>query len=147
MCNKEKFWGVLAQALGKPEWVTDPDFATFKARLANRERVTQMLDAALGERTTGEWMQRFAGSVPAAPVYDVAQALDNGFVAERDNVAEFAYPDGRKSRMIAQPIRVAGAELPTRAAPAMGADTDAELRAAGYSPERIAALRAAGVIA
>jgi hypothetical protein len=29
----------------------------------------------------------------------------------------------------------------------MGADTDAELRAAGYSDERIAALRAAGVIA
>jgi hypothetical protein len=29
----------------------------------------------------------------------------------------------------------------------MGADTDAQLRAAGYSHERIAALRAAGVIA
>jgi hypothetical protein len=29
----------------------------------------------------------------------------------------------------------------------MGADTDAELRAAGYSDERIAELRAAGVIA
>ena len=28
----------------------------------------------------------------------------------------------------------------------MGADTDAELRAAGYSDERIAALRASGVI-
>jgi crotonobetainyl-CoA:carnitine CoA-transferase CaiB-like acyl-CoA transferase len=147
MCNKEKFWGVLAQTLGRPEWATDPNFATFKARLANRERVTEMLDAALGERTTDEWMKRFAGSVPAAPVYDVAQALDNAFVAERDNVAGYSYPDGRKARMVTQPIRVAGAELPTRAAPAMGADTDAELRAAGYSNERIAALRAAGVIA
>jgi len=29
----------------------------------------------------------------------------------------------------------------------MGADTEAELRRAGYSKERIAALRAAGVIA
>jgi crotonobetainyl-CoA:carnitine CoA-transferase CaiB-like acyl-CoA transferase len=49
--------------------------------------------------------------------------------------------------MIAAPIRVPGAELPRRAAPAMGADTDAELRGAGYTEERIAALRAAGVIA
>jgi crotonobetainyl-CoA:carnitine CoA-transferase CaiB-like acyl-CoA transferase len=147
MCNKEKFWGVLAQALGKPEWITDPDFATFSARLANRERVTQMLDAALGERTTDEWMERFAGSVPCAPVYDVAQALENEFVAERGGVAEFAYPDGRAARMIAAPIRFPGVELPTRAAPAMGADTDAELRTAGYSEEKIAALRAAGVIA
>jgi crotonobetainyl-CoA:carnitine CoA-transferase CaiB-like acyl-CoA transferase len=147
MCNKEKFWGVLAQKLGKPEWATDPDFATFQARLANRERVTQMLDTALSERTTEQWIERFAGAVPCAPVYDIAQALANDFVAERDNLAEFAYPDGRKARMIKVPIRVASAELPTRAAPAMGADTDAELRAAGYSEERIAALRAAGVIA
>jgi crotonobetainyl-CoA:carnitine CoA-transferase CaiB-like acyl-CoA transferase len=147
MCNKEKFWGLLAQALGHSEWATDPKFATFKARLANRASVTQMLDAALMERTTDEWMKRFAGTVPAAPVYDVAQALDNDFVAERDGIADFAYPDGRRARMIAGPIRVPGAELPTRAAPAMGADTDAELRRAGYSNERIAALRAAGVIA
>ncbi|HZO01333.1 MAG TPA: CoA transferase [Burkholderiales bacterium] len=147
MCNKEKFWGVLAQALGKPEWITDPDFATFKARLANRERVTRMLDEALMARTTDEWMSRFAGAVPAAPVYDVAQALQNPFVAERRGIAEFAYPDGRVARMISAPVRVPGAELPTRAAPPMGADTDAELRAAGYSEERIAALRAAGVIA
>jgi succinate---hydroxymethylglutarate CoA-transferase len=147
MCNKEKFWGVLAQALGRPEWTTDPDFATFEARLANRERVTQMLDVALMQRTTDEWIAHFAGAVPAAPVYDVAQALDNEFVAERGAIAEFTYPDGRTARMIAAPIRVPGTDPPTHAAPAMGADTEAELRAVGYSKERIAALRAAGVIA
>jgi len=49
--------------------------------------------------------------------------------------------------MIAGPIRVPGVTLPTCAAPAMGADTDVQLRAAGYSDERIAALRAAGVVA
>jgi crotonobetainyl-CoA:carnitine CoA-transferase CaiB-like acyl-CoA transferase len=147
MCNKEKFWALLAQALGKPQWVADPQFATFKARLANRERVTQMLDAALMERTTAEWIAHFAGRVPAAPVYNVAQALQSEFVAERAGVVDFRYPDGHSARMIAAPIRVPGATLPARAAPAMGADTDAQLRAAGYSEERITALRAAGVIA
>ena len=147
MCNKEKFWGVLAQALGRAEWTADPDFATFEARLANRERVTRMLDEALMERTTDEWMARFAGSVPCAPVHDVAQALENDFVAERNGIADFEYPDGRTVRMVATPVRIAGVEPPKRAAPALGADTDAELRAAGYSAERIASLRAAGVIA
>jgi succinate---hydroxymethylglutarate CoA-transferase len=147
MCNKEKFWGLLAEALGKPEWTKDPAFATFKARLANRERVTQMLDAALMTRTTAEWIEHFAGKVPASPVYDVAQALQSDFVAERDGVVDYRYPDGRSARMIAGPIRVPGAGLPARAAPAMGADTDAELRGAGYSDAQIAALRASGVIA
>ena len=146
MCNKEKFWGVLAETLGKAEWATDPDFATFKARLANRERVTQMLDAALMTRTTAEWIERLAGKVPASPVYDVKQALESEFVAERGGVAAFTYPDGGSARMVAAPIRFPGVELPTRAAPPMGADTVAQLRAAGYSDERIAALRAEDVI-
>ena len=146
MCNKEKFWPALAQAVGRLEWATDPAFATFAVRLANRERLTSELDEVLMTRTTSEWLERFAGTVPAAPVHDLAQALENEFVAERQGVLDFCYPDGRSARMVANPIRVPGASLPKRAAPAMGADTDAELRAAGYSEERIAALRAAGVI-
>ena len=147
MCNKEKFWPALCRALGRPEWATDPAFASFKARLAHRERLTQLLDEALSTRTTAEWIAHFAGSVPAAPVLDVAQALESAFVAERGGVVDYAYPDGRSARMVAAPIRVPGVALPARAAPGMGAHTDAELRAAGYSEERIAALRAAGVIA
>ena len=106
-----------------------------------------MLDAELMARTTAEWVEHFAGKVPASPVYDVAQALQSDFVAERGGVVDYGYPDGRSARMIAGPIRVPGVGLPARAAPAMGADTDDELRAAGYSEERIAALRAAGAIA
>jgi crotonobetainyl-CoA:carnitine CoA-transferase CaiB-like acyl-CoA transferase len=147
MCNKEKFWGMLAEALGRPEWATDPEFATFKARLRNRDRITQMLDAALSARTTDEWIERFAGRVPASPVYDIKQALESAYVAERGSVAEFAYPDGKAARMVTAPIGFTGAELPTQAAPAMGAHTVEQLRAAGYSEERITTLRAAGVIA
>ena len=147
MCNKEKFWGMLADALGNPEWKADPELATFKARLPNRERLTQLLDAELMRRTTAEWIEHFAGRVPCAPVHDIAQALQSEFVGERDAVMDFHYPDGRTARMIAAPIRVAGIEPPVRAAPPMGADTENELRAAGYSDEKIAGLRRAGTIA
>ncbi|MDW8469576.1 MAG: CoA transferase [Burkholderiales bacterium] len=147
MCNKEKFWGVLADALGRPEWKTDPRFADFAARLAHRELLTELLDAELSRRTTGEWLERFAGKVPCAPVYDVAQALGSAFVAERGCIGEYTYPDGRRARTIGSPIRVPGVALPARAAPAMGEHTEALLREAGYTEAKIAALRAAGAIA
>lgn len=147
MCNKEKFWGVLADVLGKPAWHTDPLFATFAARLQNRDQVTRMVDAELMERTTEEWMTEFGGKVPAAPVYDIAQALENPYVAEREALVDYAYPDGRAARMIAGPIRVPGVSLPRAAAPAMGADTVAMLTEAGYTADQIGELRAAGVIA
>lgn len=146
MCNKEKFWGVLVGLLCKPEWNADPDFATFAKRLENRERVTQMLDGVLMQRITADWMTLFAGKVPASPVYDIAQALENPYLAEREALAEYLYPDGRSARMVAGPIRVAGVSLPHVAAPAMGADTDAMLLDAGYSADQIDVLRQAGVI-
>ena len=41
MCNKEKFWPVLCEKLGRPEWSDDPRFASFKARLENRAELTR----------------------------------------------------------------------------------------------------------
>lgn len=125
MCNKEKFWPILAEALGRPEWATDERFSSFKARLAHRGLVTTMLDEALSAHSTAEWLARFGGLVPAAPVLDVGQALDNPFAIEQDAVADFARQEGGKPvRMLTGPVRVNGSRPPKRAAPALGADTD-----------------------
>ena len=143
MCNKEKFWGVLCQSIGKPEWAEAPHYKTFKDRLANRDRLTVELDAVLQTQTTDAWMKRFAGKVPAAPVYDVAQALDNDFVAEQERLLEFPHEAG-PIRMIASPVRAG--EHPVRPAPAMGADTATVLQGVGYSAEQVAAMKSGGVI-
>lgn len=146
MCNKEKFWTLLAAALGHPEWGTDPQFSTFKARLERRNQVAEMVEAELMKQTTAHWLRKLSGTVPVAPVHDVKQALDNPLVAERQSVREFAYPDGRTARLIANPIRSTDTEWPQRAAPALGADTDALLQEIGYDAARIARLRAEGVV-
>ena len=146
MCNKEKFWGLLAAALGHPEWTSDPRYATFAARLERRGEISDLLDREFLREPTSAWLKKLAGKVPVAPVNDLAQALDNPFVSERRGILDFAYDDGRKARLIANPIRCADAELPRRAAPALGADTDALLRLLGYDIARIAALRTDGVV-
>lgn len=142
MCNKEKFWPVLAEKIGKPEWATHPDFANYAARLKNRDRLTRMLDEALMTRTTAEWLQHFDGAVPSAPVNDIKQALENDFVQERAGIRDFLYPDGRVARMIANPIRLSDVELPTRAAPALGENTTALLEQLGYKAGDIERLKA-----
>ncbi len=147
MCNKAKFWPLLAQQLGHPEWADDPELATFPARLKNRNRVTRILDEALMQKPTQAWIEQLAGKVPVAPVFDIAQALENPFVHERQGVLGYEYPDGRAARMIANPIRVPGVDLPQRAAPRMGEHNVALLREAGFDDAAIAKLHALGVIA
>jgi crotonobetainyl-CoA:carnitine CoA-transferase CaiB-like acyl-CoA transferase len=145
MCNKEKFWGVLANVLGKPEWIDDPELCNYAARLKHRNRVRRELDDVLMTADTATWMERFAGKVPAAPVYDIAQALDNPFVAEGDRVVEFEHPEHGPIKGVASPVRIDEA-LPARAAPRMGEHTDEVLREAGFADDTIAWLRKQAVV-
>ncbi len=142
MCNKEKFWPIMAQAIGRPEWITDPDYASFAARLKNREQFTKDLDAVLMTATTDEWLERLRGKVPIAPVYDVRQALENPFVAEQQMVLDFGHAEHGNIRGLASPVRVDNGDAqPQRAAPQLGEDTDSLLEELGYDREAIAALR------
>lgn len=141
MCNKEKFWPILCERVGHPEWADDPRFRRFPDRLANRDLVNRLLDEALSARTTSEWLAHFAGQMPAAPVNNLRQALDNPFVAERGRIADYG-----RVRMVTGPVVDAAAEAPRHAAPALGADTDAVLREHGFSDAEIAAFRAERVI-
>nr|WP_274607239.1 CoA transferase [Paracraurococcus ruber] len=147
MCNKEKFWPALCERIGRPDWATDPRFASARDRLAHRELLTEMLDGVLATAPTAAWISRFAGAVPAAPVLDIADALATPFVAERGNVADFARREGGMPvRMLRGPVRVDGAWPRTEAAPALGADTDRLLASLGRGPEAIRALRSKGTV-
>jgi crotonobetainyl-CoA:carnitine CoA-transferase CaiB-like acyl-CoA transferase len=146
MCNKEKFWPALCAKLGRREWTEDGRFRDFAARLQHRDLLTELLDAELGRRTTEEWLAHFAGAVPAAPIYDLAQALENPFVTEHDRLQTLAHPTEGPYRMVAPPVRCPGEDAPARPAPALGEQTEALLRELGYDDARIRALRGARVI-
>jgi crotonobetainyl-CoA:carnitine CoA-transferase CaiB-like acyl-CoA transferase len=146
MCNKEKFWPALCEKLGHREWIEDARFRDFAARLQHRDLLTELLDAGLGRRTTEEWLAHFAGAVPAAPIYDLAQALENPFVTEHGRLQTLAHPTEGPYRMVAPPVRCPGEDAPARPAPALGEQTETLLRELGYDGARIRALRDAGVI-
>ncbi|MCH6591013.1 MAG: CoA transferase [Proteobacteria bacterium] len=146
MCNKEKFWPALCRALGQGAWAEDPRFARFKDRLRHRPLIQDMLDEALAERTTAAWLEVFAGAVPAAPINDIKQALDNPFVTGHGRIQTLTLPGYGDFRMVAPPVRCEGDEAPARAAPRLGADTDAILGDMGYDEARIGTLRAQKVI-
>lgn len=146
MCNKEKFWPILAEKMGHPEWSARPEFKTFKDRLTNRSQFNETLETVFLTDTTNNWMKKFEGVVPASPVYDVAQALDNPFVHSRQGVINAISPDGLSVAGVAAPIRCPGETAPTNAAPALGEHTQDLLKQAGLSDQQIQFLREHAVI-
>ncbi|MEK9721953.1 MAG: CoA transferase [Rhodospirillaceae bacterium] len=145
MCNKEKFWPALCTALGRSEWASDTRYANFAVRLERRAEIQEMLDAALSKKTTAEWLEIFAGDVPAAPINDIKQALDNPFVAERGQVQTLDLDGFGPIRLLDTPIR-SGQPTPANPAPTLGQHTDDLLDEIGIDAERRAQLRAAKVI-
>jgi len=145
MAQLPKFWALLADAIGAPHLKDDPRFATVPDRLKHRDELTVILDGIFLQHPTEHWVEKLGGVVPVAPIYGLAQALDNPRIADMlDTVEHPEKPDGM--RVLANPIRLDGDRLPNRAGPKLGADTDAVLAEAGFAPEEIADLRADGVI-
>ncbi|NQV98940.1 MAG: CoA transferase [Rhodospirillales bacterium] len=141
MCNKEKFWPVLCEVLGRADWAADERFKSFKDRFAQRALIQQMLDAELARKSTAEWMEIFAGKVPASPLNSLSEALDNPFVVEGTRLQEIELPGHGSYRMLNSPVISGGAETPARPAPKLGADTDDLLAELGYDADRIGKLR------
>jgi succinate---hydroxymethylglutarate CoA-transferase len=146
MCNKEKFWPNLCEKLGRAEWIEDARFRRFPDRLRFRDLLTELLDGELVQRTTAEWLEQFAGAVPAAPILDLAQALDNPFVRDHGRLQTLARPGQRSYRMVAPPVRCGEEDAPARPAPGLGQHTDELLRELGYDAARIERLRESRVV-
>jgi crotonobetainyl-CoA:carnitine CoA-transferase CaiB-like acyl-CoA transferase len=146
MCNKEKFWPLVCEQVGHPEWADDPRFRRFPDRLANRDIITGLLDEALSSRTTAEWLALFGGTIPAAPILDIGQALANPFALDRGCVETVVADGGRTVKLMANPIRTDEEPVPSKASPSLGEDTSSLLREIGLGPEEEASLRREGVI-
>ncbi|HSN70000.1 MAG TPA: CoA transferase [Steroidobacteraceae bacterium] len=144
MCMTEKFWRELTNVLGREDLAQDPAYATVEARRTHRDQLTELLDAEFSKATTAEWLERFGGRLPAAPVNDMAQALDNPFALAVGMVQTVPHPLRPDFRALANPIKLDGARLPAKHAPRLGEHTDQLLHEVGYSDAEIAALRANG---
>ncbi|MFP5414893.1 MAG: CaiB/BaiF CoA transferase family protein [Gammaproteobacteria bacterium] len=81
-------WKDLCKAMGRPELVTDANYATDAARLAQRDRVVKMIE---------DWMAGFpnvaaiielleAHGVPCAPVLSIAETLTHPHLVARGTV-------------------------------------------------------------
>jgi crotonobetainyl-CoA:carnitine CoA-transferase CaiB-like acyl-CoA transferase len=144
MCMTEKFWQALLGVLGREDLADDPRFAAATARRVHRDALTGVLDAEFERETTQQWLSRLQGLLPAAPVYDLAQALDNPFAAAIGMVRTLPHPARPDFRVLANPIKLDGERLPSRTAPALGEHTVDVLRGAGFTPQEVEALRVSG---
>ncbi len=138
----------LFHAIGRGDLNEDPAFRTNAERIKRREEVDSIVGGFIRERTLAEAIEFFEeAGVTAAPVYDVAQFLDDPHVRERGIVVEAPDPEMGEVPMHAVVPRLSGSPGGLRIpAPAIGEHNDEVYARIGYSRERIQTLAREGVI-
>ncbi|MBU2410228.1 MAG: CoA transferase, partial [Gammaproteobacteria bacterium] len=141
----------FCEAAGHAEWGSDPRFATNTLRVRHREVLIPMMEAVTRTRSTAEWIALLEDkAVPCGPINDIGQAFQDDQVKARGLAVSMPRDAGDGIEAIvgvASPLRLqATPPVLRRAPPALGQHTDEVLAEMGVDPERLAALRAAGVV-
>lgn len=137
----------LCRILGIPDLSADPRFCTPAARNEHRLEFEALLEEALRQKTTAQWMDLMEpAGLFAAPVKSFAEAFADAQVAHQGMIATIDSPVG-ELRLPAPPYRLSRTPASVRSAPPRhGEHTDQVLESAGFSPEEITELRKREVI-
>lgn len=116
--GNDRLFVKLCGVLGA-EWASDPDFATNRARLANRAALVPAINAVLAGRTRGAWLAALeAAGVPCAPIHSLGEALAQDQVKALGIVQEVP---GEGFTLVGLPLSVDGVRPAIRgAAPGLG---------------------------
>ncbi len=141
-----KTWAGLCRALGLPDLLDDPRFATSAGRHAARAEVVERIEGVTAVRSTAELVAALeAEGVPCAPIADFGQVFTNDHLTRRDFFWDAPHPALGPQRQIGSPMRFSRTP-PRRAAagPDLGAGTREALRSVGYTEQEVDALHASG---
>ncbi len=144
----QKNFHALAEACQKPEWLTDPRFATRPERMKHWGELFAAVEDWASDKTAQDAARAAEDAgCPARRYLTPAQALENPHMVERDSIVEVTDQMGTH-KVVNTPFRFRNAEAGvTTGAPTLGAATDDVLsEMLGLDADRIAALRAAGAI-
>ena len=111
-------WGVFCAVIDKPELIDDPRFDTPKHRTEHHAQLEPLLNAALSQRTTAEWMAEFeAISLPCGPLNSIPEAAEHPQVKARGMLQEVESPRGNRLTISNTPLKLSRTPAAIRGGP------------------------------
>jgi formyl-CoA transferase len=138
----------LCRAIERPDLLTDPRFATSRARSTNRDLIMEVLMPVTRTRKSAEWIDILnAAGVPCGPIYRIDEAFADPQVRHLAMAQPVRSPALGDLTILGHPVSHGKARLPIRsAAPELGQDNEAILTSIGYTRDQLADLATRGVI-
>lgn len=143
-------WVNLCKALGQPELADDPRFENLTERVKNRFELVKIIEQWLAGMPSDEESVRVLEEhrVPVAPMLTVPQAMNHPHLKERNTVRTVSDRSFGEVEIPGVPLKFSQfPEFLDLQAPFLGEQNEAILgQVLGYSEDRVAGLKAAGVL-
>lgn len=138
----------LADALGKPEWKTDPVWAKATGRRTNKQKMNAAIDEVTVTRTSDEWVDLLnEAGVPCGPIYAIDQMFADPQVKQLGVVKGVKHHKLHDINVVGQAATLSRTPSTIRlAAPDAGEHTADVLTALGMDKAKVEDLKKRNVV-
>jgi crotonobetainyl-CoA:carnitine CoA-transferase CaiB-like acyl-CoA transferase len=145
--DRPSYWPSFCDAVGKPEWKTDPLLGTFEARAQNAKHCVNVLDELFEQRTLAEWKTILARQDGAFdPVQTATELATDPQVVANGYLTSIRDESGRDYDLVGPPVQFDEGVYDTEQGPEHGDSTDAVLAELGYDDEQVIQFKIDGAI-
>jgi formyl-CoA transferase len=140
-------WEPICDALGKPEWKTDPAYMTAKARQPHIMDIFATIENWLKDKTKFEAvniLRKF--DIPCAPVFSMKELLNDKSLRASGSIVEVPHKVRGSYFTVGSPIKFSDLKPEITGSPLLGEHTDEVLAELGYSKDQIASMHTAGAV-
>lgn len=131
--NQRLYEKLCMEILDRPDMVTDPRFTDMPGRLAHQDDIKEAIESALQDLSVEEASNLLLSKgIPAGPIYDISQILEDPQVREREMFVEMEHPTLGSITVNGSAIKLSDTMPSIRTpAPALGQDNQEVFRRFG----------------
>jgi formyl-CoA transferase len=140
-------WGAICKVIGEESWITDPNYATPKARLPHLKSIFARIEEWTMTKTKFEAMDLLNKfDIPCGPILSMKEIAEEPSLRATGTVVEVDHPTRGKYLTVGNPIKLSDSITEVKRSPLLGEHTDEVLKELGYSAGEMATLREAKII-
>jgi formyl-CoA transferase len=141
-------WGPICDLIGKPEWKTDPDYATPPARLPRLRHIFDTIEEWTKTKTKFEVMNICNEyDIPVGPILSMKEIAEEKSLRDTGTVVEVDHPGRGKYLTVGNPVKMSDSVTEVKRSPLLGEHTVEILtKVLGYSAKELEAIKTSGAI-
>src|SRR5687767_14941416 len=140
-------WDAICKVIGREEWLTDPRYATPKARLPHLMEIFGKIEEWTKTKDKFEAMEILNKyDIPCGPILSMKEIAEEPSLRATGTVVEVDHPERGKYLTVGNPIKMSDSPTEVTRSPLLGEHTDEVLKELGYKAGDIETLRAENVI-